>query len=96
MSTFGESGEKSFSLKVSKNYFNQVYGHNFGQKCHYWGQFGQNMSFLVKMDKIESFWKEKWRHQSKFWECCPTIFSLKVFKNYFSQVYGHMFGQKSH
>ena len=23
----------NFSLKVSKNYFSQVYGHKFGQKC---------------------------------------------------------------
>ena len=51
-----ESGQIFFSLNVSKNYFRQVYGHKFGQKCHYRGQFGQNWSFLVKMVKIGSFW----------------------------------------
>ena len=40
---------KKFSLKVSKNYFSQVYGHKFGQNCHKWGQFCQNRSFWVKM-----------------------------------------------
>ena len=47
---------KNYSVKVSKNYFSQFYGHNFGLKCHSWGQFGQNRSFfgvflyfLVKM-----------------------------------------------
>ena len=25
---------KKFSLKVSKNYFSQVYGHKFGLNCH--------------------------------------------------------------
>ena len=48
-----------FSLKVFKNYFSQVYGQKFGQKCHEWGQFGQNRSFLVKMVKIGSFWSPK-------------------------------------
>ena len=36
-SIFGNSGQKSLSLKVDKNYFSQVYGHKFGQKCHQWG-----------------------------------------------------------
>ena len=31
--------------------------------------------------------------QAKFRECGQIFFSLKVFKNYFSQVYGHKFGQ---
>ena len=30
---FGKAVKK-FSLKVSKNYLTQVYGHIFGQKCH--------------------------------------------------------------
>ena len=33
-SKFGESGQIIFSLNVSKNYFSQVYGQKFGQKCH--------------------------------------------------------------
>ena len=33
---------------------------------------------------------------SKFWESGPIIFSLKVSKNYSSQVYGQKFGQKCH
>ena len=55
-SKFRESGQKIFSQNVSKNYFSQVYGHKFGQKCHKWGQFGQKRSFLVTMVKIGSFW----------------------------------------
>ena len=31
--TFGKIGKIFFSLKVSKNYFSQVHGHNLGQKC---------------------------------------------------------------
>ena len=30
----GEYGEQIVSVKVYKNYFSQVYGHKFGQKCH--------------------------------------------------------------
>ena len=41
---------------IDKNDFSQVYGHKFGQKCHEWGKFGQNRSFLVKILKIGSFW----------------------------------------
>ena len=59
MSKFGESGQKILSLKVSKNYFSQVYGQKFGQKCHYLRKFGQNRSFLVKMDKFGTFWGQK-------------------------------------
>ena len=52
------SGKKSnnFSLRVSKNYFSQVYGKKFGQKCHQCGQFCQNRSFLGEMVEIGSFW----------------------------------------
>ena len=46
---FRESGQIFFSLKVFKNYFSQVFGNKFSQKCHKWGQFGQNRSFWVKM-----------------------------------------------
>ena len=48
MSKFGESGKIIFSLKVSKNYFCQVYGTKFGQKCYDLRKFGQNKSFLVE------------------------------------------------
>ena len=42
MSKFGESGQITFSLKVSNNYFSEVYGHKFGQNSHWLGQFDQN------------------------------------------------------
>ena len=58
MTKFGYSGPIICSLKASKNYFSQVYGQKFGQKCHYWGEFGQNRSFLVKLVKIGSFWDQ--------------------------------------
>ena len=45
------------------------------------------------MVKIGPFWGPKCRHMSKFGESGEIIFSLKVSKNYFSQVYGHIFGQ---
>ena len=59
MSKFWESGPINFSLKVTKNYFSQVYGQKFGQKCHYLRKFVQNRSFLVKMDKFGTFWGPK-------------------------------------
>ena len=99
MSKFLEIGQINFSLKVSKNYFSQVYGQKFGQKCHYSRKFGQNMSYLVKMVNIGSFWHNlgsKCRHMSNFWESGPIILSLKVSKNYFSQIYGQKCGQKCH
>ena len=40
------------------------------------GKFGQNKSFFVKMLKIGSFWGQKWRHKSKFWESGQKKFSL--------------------
>ena len=55
MSKFGESGQQKFSQKNWKNYFSQIYGHKVGEKCHQWGQFGQNRPFSVKMVKIGSF-----------------------------------------
>ena len=96
MPNFWESGPIILSLKVSKNNFSQIYGQKCGQKCHEWGQFCQNRSFLVKMVKIGPFWGPKWRHMSKFGVSGEIIFSLKVSKNYFSQVYGFNFGQKCH
>ena len=59
MSKFEEIGQIILSLKVSKNYFSQVYGEKFGEICHYWGQFGESKSFLEKMVKIGSFWGPK-------------------------------------
>ena len=38
----------------------------------------------------------KRRHSSKFGESGQNIENLNVYKNYFSQVYRHKFGQKSH
>ena len=86
MSKFGESGQIICSLNVSKNYFSPVFGHNFGQ----------NSSFLLKILKIGAFLGLKWPHMSKFGKIGQIFFSLKVYKNYFSQVYGHNFSQKCH
>ena len=44
--------------------------------------------------KLGNF-EPKWRHRKKFREIGQIFFSLKVFKNYFSQVYGHKIGQVS-
>ena len=52
MSKYGEIGQLNFSLKVSKNYFGQVYGLNFGK----------NVINGVNFVKISHFWL-KW---SKF------------------------------
>ena len=60
------------------------------------GQVGQNRSFFVNMVQIGSFLHNlgaKCRHMSKFWESGPIILSLKVSKNYFSQVYGQKCGK---
>ena len=59
MSKFWESGQINFSLKVFKNYFSQVYGQKFGQKCHYLRKFGKNRSFLLKIIKFVTFWGPK-------------------------------------
>ena len=48
------------------------------------------------MAQIGSFWGPKLHHRSKFGESGQNILSLKVSKNYFSQVYGQKFGQKCH
>ena len=88
-----ESGQIFFSLNVSKNYFSQVHGHKFGQKCHYWGQFGQNRSFLVKMVKLGSFLGQNGASGQNLGKVVKKI-SLNVSKNYFIRVYGHKFGQK--
>ena len=42
-------------LKVSKKYLSRIYGHKFSQKCYYWGEFGQNRSFLVKWSNLGHF-----------------------------------------
>ena len=42
--------KNNFSWNCLKNYFSQVYEHNFGKRK--WGQFGQNRSFFVKMVTI--------------------------------------------
>ena len=96
MSKFWESGPIILFLKVSKNYFSQIYG----QKC------GKNVINGVNLVKIGHFWWKwtklghfgkiwgpKCRHMSTFWESGPIILSLKVSKNYFSQVYGQKCGK---
>ena len=45
------------------------------------------------MAQIGSFWGPILYHRSKFGDSGQTILSLNVFKNYFTQVYGHKFGQ---
>ena len=69
MSKFGESGQIMFSLKVSKNYFSQVYGHNFGQnvingvnlvKIGHFCENAQNSDFLgAKLTPYVKIWG-KW------------------------------------
>ena len=51
------------------------------------GHFGENGQYWVILGP-------KLHHMSKFGEIGKKIFSLKVYKNYFSQVYGHNFGKK--
>ena len=91
----GERGQK-ISLKVSKIISvrfmdinlvkNVINGVNLVKIGHFWCENGQNWVILgVKL-----------RHRSKFWESGPIMLSLKVSKNYFSQVYGHKFDQKCH
>ena len=60
-------------------------------KC---GEFDQNRSFLVKMIKIGSFWGQNGASGQILGVVVQKKFSLKVSKNYFSQVYGHKFGKK--
>ena len=86
----------NFSLKVSKNYFSQIYRHKFGQKCYFNG---------VNLVEIGHFWWKwsksghlayfgaKWRHMSTFLESGQIISTLKVSKNYFNQVYGQKSGK---
>ena len=45
------------------------------------------------MVKIGSFWGPKLRNLSKCMESGQIIISLKVSKNYFSQVYGQKSGK---
>ena len=46
MSKFAESGQKFYSLKVSKDYLSQIYGH----------KSGQNVINDVNLVKIGHFW----------------------------------------
>ena len=99
MSKFGESGQIMFPQKFLKIISVKFMDRNLGQKCHYLRKFGQNRSFFVKWSKLGHFciiWRAKFRHMSTFWESDQKIISLKVSKNYFSQVYGHIFGQNCH
>ena len=76
-----------FSLKVSKNYFSQVYGHKFCQIVINGVNLGENVPngfiFGVKMTSY-----------LKIWGSGQIISTLNVSKNYFSQVYEQKSGQK--
>ena len=48
----------------------------------------------MKIVKILSFCGPRGRHISKFGESDQIIFSVKVSKNFFSQIYGQNFGKK--
>ena len=85
-----------FSLKVSKNYFSQVMDRNFVKNVIICVNLVKICHFLWKWSKMGNFgliWGSKRRHMSKFWESGPIILSLKVSKNYFSQVYGQQCGK---
>ena len=86
MSKFWESGPIIFFLKVSKNYFrfmdinvvkNVINGVNLVKLGH----------FRWKWSKLGNILGPKWRNIPKFDERGQMIFSLKVSKNDFSQVY---------
>ena len=66
-----------------------INGANLVKIGHFWWK-------LSKSGHVGIVWGPKWRHMSKFWESGPIILSLKVSKNYFSQVYGQKCGQKCH
>ena len=95
-SKFWEIGTIILSLKVSKNYFSQVYGQKCGKNfingvnlvkiSHFWWKYSKSGHFVI-------FWAPKWRHVSKFGESGQITFSLKASKNYFNQVYGQKCGK---
>ena len=84
MSKFRESGKILITLKVSKNNFSHVYEQKFGQKCHWCGQFAQNISFWLKWSKLGNFVGQNEAISQKFGESGQKMFSLKISKNYFS------------
>ena len=99
MSKFWESGQIIFSWKVSKNYFSQVYRQKFGQNVINGVNLVKIGHFLWKLSILGHFGPKNdpiWRHRSKFGESGQEIFTLKIWKNYVSQVYWHNFGQKCH
>ena len=92
---FREFGQIFFSPQVFKNNFCQVYGHKFGQKCHKCGQFDQNRSFWMKMVQNWVILDQNGATGQNLGKVVK-FFSLKVFKNFFIQVYGYKFGKKCH
>ena len=55
MSKFGESGEIILSLKVSKNYFDQVYGQKFGKNVINGANLDKIGHFCGKCSKLSHF-----------------------------------------
>ena len=96
MSKFGKICQIIFSLKVSKTYFSQFHGHNLGKNVINGVNLVEIGHFWLKCSKLVPFWGQNYPHMSKFGKSCQIIFSIKHSKNYFSQVYGHNFGQKRH
>ena len=95
MSKFWESGPKILFLNVSKNYF-RFMDINVVKIVINWVNLVKMGHFLWKWSKLGHFciiWGSKCRHMSKFWESGPIMLSLKVSKNYFSQVYGQKCGK---
>ena len=58
--------------------------------------FSPKITYFDQIDPINDIFNQIWPHMSKFGENGQIIFSLKVYKNYLSQVYGHNFRQKCH
>ena len=55
MQKFEEISEIICSLKVSKNYFSEVFGHKFGQKCQNFGHFHKKLPILTKLTPLMTF-----------------------------------------
>ena len=70
MSKFWESIKRIFSLKVSKNYFYQVYGKKCGQTCQIWSKyviFGENcQNGVILGAKMTSYVKIFGKWSNKF------------------------------
>ena len=97
MSKFWESSPIILSLQVSKNYF-RFMDLNVVKNAINWVNLVKIGHFWWKWSKLGHFgiiWGLKCHHMTKFWEIGPIILSLKVSKNYLSQVYGQKCGKMS-